>query len=63
MKALLEEVQKLRIGMGGVLAMDEGVVGMIAAEVMGVVNVDDILKVYRPVPRIVEVERIVEKIV
>ena len=30
---------------------------------MGVVDVDDILKVFRVVPKIVEVEKIVEKIV
>lgn len=30
---------------------------------MGVVNVDDILKVFRVVPKIVEVEKIVEKVV
>ncbi len=30
---------------------------------MGVVSVDDILKVFRVVPKIVEVERIVEKVV
>ena len=30
---------------------------------MGVVEVDDILKVFRVVPKMVEVERIVEKIV
>lgn len=33
--------------------MDEGVLGMISAEIMGIVNVDDILKVFRPVPKIV----------
>lgn len=36
---------------------------MINAEIMDVVNVDDILKVFRVVPKIVEVEKIVEKIV
>ena len=36
---------------------------MIKAEIMDVVNVDDILKVFRVVPKIVEVEKIVEKIV
>ena len=36
---------------------------MINQEVMGVVEVDDILKVFRVVPKMVEVERIVEKIV
>ena len=30
---------------------------------MGVVDVDDILKVFRVVPKIVEVEKIVEKVV
>ena len=30
---------------------------------MGVVEVDDILKVFRSVPKIVEVEKIVEKVV
>lgn len=36
---------------------------MINQEIMGVVNVDDILKVFRVVPKIVEVEKIVEKVV
>lgn len=36
---------------------------MINQEIMGVVDVDDILKVFKVVPKIVEVERIVEKIV
>lgn len=35
--------------------MDEGVVGMIRSEIMDVVNVDDILKVFRVTPKIVEV--------
>jgi hypothetical protein len=30
---------------------------------MGVIDVDDILKVFRVVPKIVEVDKIVEKIV
>ena len=30
---------------------------------MGVVDVDDILKVFRVVPKIVEVEKLVEKVV
>lgn len=30
---------------------------------MGVVDVDDILKVFRVVPKLVEVEKVVEKIV
>lgn len=54
---------KGRLGAGQVLDLDEGVIGMINAEIMDVVNVDDILKVFRVVPKIVEVEKIVEKIV
>ena len=62
-KALLEELEKLRKRTGAVLEIDEGVIGMINQEIMGVVDVDDILKVFRVVPKIVEVEKIVEKIV
>lgn len=63
LKALLEECEALKVKHGAVLSLDEGVVGMINQEIMGVVNVDDILKVFRVVPKIVEVERIVEKVV
>lgn len=62
-KALLEELEKLRRRTGAVLEIDEGIIGMINQEIMGVVDVDDILKVFRVVPKIVEVEKIVEKIV
>ena len=62
-KALLEELEKLKRRTGATLEIDEGVIGMINQEIMGVVNVDDILKVFRVVPKIVEVEKIVEKIV
>ena len=63
LKALLEELEKVRRQTGVTLEIDEGVIGMINQEIMGVVNVDDILKVFRVVPKIVEVEKIVEKIV
>lgn len=62
-KALLEELEALKRKTGAVLTIDEGVVGMINQEIMGIVDVDDILKVFRVVPKIVEVEKIVEKIV
>lgn len=62
-KALLEELEKLKRRTGAVLEIDEGIIGMINQEIMGVVDVDDILKVFRVVPKIVEVEKIVEKIV
>jgi hypothetical protein len=62
-KALLEELEKLKAKTGLVLEMDEGVLGMIRAEIMEAVSVDDVLKVFRVTPKIVEVEKIVEKIV
>ena len=62
-KALLEELEKIKRKTGVVIEMDEGVIGMINQEIMGVVDVDDILKAFRIVPKIVEVEKIVEKIV
>lgn len=62
-KALLEELEKIRRKTGVVLEMDEGMIGMIRQEIMDVVEVDDILKVFRVTPKIVEVEKIVEKIV
>jgi hypothetical protein len=36
---------------------------MINQEIMGIVDVDDILKVFRVVPKIVEVEKVIEKVV
>ena len=62
-KALLEELEKMKIKYGAILEIDEGVIGMINQEIMGVVDVDDILQVFRVVPKIVEVEKIVEKVV
>ena len=43
--------------------IDEGVIGMIRQQIMDVVDVDDILRVYRVVPKIVEVQKIVEQTV
>lgn len=62
-KALLEEMEKMKIKTGVMPEIDEGVIGMIRAEIMDVVDVDDILKVYRVVPKIVEVEKVVEQVV
>lgn len=62
-KALLEELEKIRMRTGAVLEIDEGVIGMINQEIMGVVSVDDILKVFRVVPKMVEVEKVIEKVV
>lgn len=52
-KALLEQLEKLKMKSGQVLEMDEGILAMIKQEIMGVVDVDDILKVFKVVPKIV----------
>ena len=52
-------MEKLKARTGATLEIDEGIIGMINQEIMGVVNVDDILKVFRVVPKIVEVEKVV----
>lgn len=54
-KALLEEMYKIKARTGLDLEIDEGVLGMIRQEIMEVVDVEDILKVFRVVPKIVEV--------
>lgn len=55
LKALLEELEKVKRRTGETLEIDEGVIGLINQEIMGVVNVDDILKVFRVSAKIVEV--------
>lgn len=52
----------MKLKTGSVLDMDESVIAMINQEIFGIVNVDDILKVFRVVPKIVEVEKIIEKV-
>jgi hypothetical protein len=52
-KALLEEMEKVKREKGIVFEIDEGVIGMIRTEIMDIIDVDDILKVYRAVPKIV----------
>ena len=59
----MEELEKIKNRYGAVLDIDEGVIGMINQEILGIVSVDDILKVFRSAPKIVEVEKIIEKIV
>jgi hypothetical protein len=54
-KALLEELEKLKTKTGVVPEMDEGILEMVRQEIIGVVNVDDILKVFKVIPKIVEV--------
>lgn len=63
MKALLEELERLTVKTGQVLEMDESIIKMIREEILDIVNVDDILKVFKVNTKIVEVEKVIEKIV
>lgn len=60
-KALLEELLRLRDRSGLGLEIDEGLLGLINKEIGEFVDVEDVLRVFRSVPKILEVERIVEK--
>ena len=62
-KALLEQLEKIKLATGCVLDIDEGLIKMINQEILDIVSVDDILKIFRVTPKIVEVEKIVEKVV
>ena len=53
LKALLEELYKLKSRYNAVLDIDEGVIGLINQEIIDIVSVDDILKVFRTQARIV----------
>lgn len=60
-KTLLEALLRLKDRNGLTLDIDEGLFGMIKAEVGDFIDVDDVLRVFRTVPKILEVERILEK--
>lgn len=60
-KALLEELLRLRDVNGLTLVIDEGLLGMIRGELDGMIDVEDVLRVFRSLPKIVEIEKIVEK--
>lgn len=60
-KALLEELLRLRDANGLTLVIDEGLLGMIRGELDGMIDVEDVLRVFRSLPKIVEIEKIVEK--
>jgi hypothetical protein len=60
-KTLLEELLKLKDKTGAVLEIDEGLLGMIRTEIIDLVDTEDVLRVFRSIPKIVEVDRVVEK--
>jgi DNA-binding transcriptional ArsR family regulator len=63
LKALLIEFEKMKEKTGVTPEVDEEVIKMIHDEIGDSVSVDDILKVFQVNQRIVEVPKIVEKIV
>ena len=52
-KALLEQLEKIKISTGAVLDIDEGLIKMINQEILDIASVDDILKIFRVAPKIV----------
>ena len=38
-------------------------IGLVKKELVGIIDVDEITKVYRPVPIVVEVPKVIEKLV
>ena len=62
-KSLLSELEKVTSENGVKIELDEGVLGMIKAELFEGVDVEHIYELFRPLPKTVQVERIVEKVV
>lgn len=58
-KALLEEFEKVKAKVGIDLDIDEGVIGMIRAELVDLVDIDAILTLFRSIPKVVEVPKYV----
>jgi len=54
-KALLEEMQIIRKKYNAEITLDAGLVEMMKSQVIEGVNVEDILALYRPLPKIIEV--------
>lgn len=61
-KALLEELYKMK-SKGVDVEIDEGIIGMIKTETLNIDSADDILKLYRSNPKVVEVPKVIEKVV
>lgn len=60
-KALLDELTKVKAKTGVVLDIDEGLLAMIKSELLDLINPDDIIALFRGLPKILEVEKIVER--
>lgn len=53
----------MKVAYGVELGIDEGVIGMVRGELLDMVEIEDILAIFRPVPRVVEVPKFIEKVV
>jgi hypothetical protein len=62
-KSLLIELEKASRIPGVALEIPESLLAMVREETAGIVDVEEILRVFTVVPKIVEVEKIVEKVV
>lgn len=60
-KCLLEEVSKIRSQHGIELALDEGILELLKAQIVDLIDTEDIIALFRPPPKIVEVIKYVEK--
>jgi hypothetical protein len=60
-KSLLEELEGLRVKYNAQITLDEGILGLLSEQVLDGIDVEAILGLYRPQPKIVEVEKIVDR--
>ena len=60
---MLEQLEAIRVRTGIALELDEAVLEMVRKEAGDVVDIDEMLKVFQVVPRTVEVDRVVEKVI
>ena len=61
MKSLLEEIEVIRKKYNAEITLDAGLLEIMKAHAIEGINVEEILTLYRPLPKIIEVEKIVEK--
>ena len=60
-KSLLEELEVIRKKYGATITLDEGIIGLLNEQILEDVDASAILALYRPQPKIVEVERFVDR--
>jgi hypothetical protein len=58
-KSLIEELEKVKQNYKVDINLDEGIIEMLKGQVIEGLDVNSVLKLYRPLPKIIEVEKIV----